>query len=633
MMTLSILLKTTAVLAAVLVAAWSARRSRAALRHLLLASGFAMLLLLPGASLISPRVQLAVPSALEDAIEPLTEAVTEVGTETRAPVPLGPVVDGMTQSTRWRAEFVRDAWALGVGLFLLPVIAGLTQVRRLRRTATPWPQGQAMADALTRRRVAVLLSDRVPGPMTCGTFRPIVILPLEATSWSDADLSRALVHELEHVRRHDWLTQCVTRVIAATYWFHPLVWIAWRRFALEAERACDDAVLCSEERADETAYADQLVHLAQRLRANPSQIHLAMAARRHLSTRIAAVLDQSQRRGRAGQISVLAASTIAAILVLAISPLQIALRGQSQSPTPAATTERARYDVASIKPCQSVEDLQPGRARGAAGGTNAAISPGRFTVPCVTLEQLVYLAYASYGAREDERLENDYMGTASDATKIRGGPDWVHSHKDKWAIEATAAGVTDRYVLMGTMLRTLLEERFKLKQHRELETVPMYALRLAKGGVKIKPISEAECEKRENEPASLTNQRCGLMLHSGGPITRMHYVGFRLSALARVLAQELGVHVVDETGVSDRFIIDLDYVSEQVAAKAAEDPTAAATLPGGGATVFTALEEQLGVKIEKISGRRGFIVIDHAERPSPDEPAPMRAQGPGPLGR
>jgi len=53
----------------------------------------------------------------------------------------------------------------------------------------------------------------------------------------------AILHELAHVRRSDWLTQAAARAIAACYWFDPLVWIAWRRFALEAERAWDDAVV------------------------------------------------------------------------------------------------------------------------------------------------------------------------------------------------------------------------------------------------------------------------------------------------------------------------------------------------------------------------------------------------------
>src|SRR6185503_8166814 len=105
------------------------------------------------------------------------------------------------------------------------------------------------------------------------------------------------VHELEHVRRGDWLSQCVARAVCAWYWFHPLVWIAQRQLALEAERACDDAVL---RRSEATAYADQLIELATRLSGVRHQNALGMANRADLAARVGAVLDRRQRRGRAG---------------------------------------------------------------------------------------------------------------------------------------------------------------------------------------------------------------------------------------------------------------------------------------------------------------------------------------------
>jgi beta-lactamase regulating signal transducer with metallopeptidase domain len=87
---------------------------------------------------------------------------------------------------------------------------------------------------------------------------------LHARAWSRDDLCRALIHELEHVARADWAGQCAARIACAIYWFHPLVWMAWRELAIEAERACDDAVL---RRAEPDDYASQLVGLARRLEA------------------------------------------------------------------------------------------------------------------------------------------------------------------------------------------------------------------------------------------------------------------------------------------------------------------------------------------------------------------------------
>src|SRR6185436_19249408 len=122
--------------------------------------------------------------------------------------------------------------------------------RAVRRSGLSWTQGHALVSSLAsdlgiHRAVDVQLHQAVSGPMTSGAFRPTIVLPVDAPTWPIADLSRAIAHELEHVRRADWLTQCLARMICAVYWFHPLVWIAREQLSLEAERACDDAVLLS----------------------------------------------------------------------------------------------------------------------------------------------------------------------------------------------------------------------------------------------------------------------------------------------------------------------------------------------------------------------------------------------------
>ena len=103
--------------------------------------------------------------------------------------------------------------------------------------------------------------ESISGPFTYGVFRPIVFLPYDAENWSEDALRRALRHELEHLSRADWLMHCLARMACAVYWFHPLVWIAWRRLSLEAERACDDAVLLRENAVE---YASFLINVAER---------------------------------------------------------------------------------------------------------------------------------------------------------------------------------------------------------------------------------------------------------------------------------------------------------------------------------------------------------------------------------
>jgi TonB family protein len=352
----SIVTKATVATALGLIFAWMARRSRAAMRHALLAAVFGMLLALPIASIVTPPVRIAVPAAAPERIAPAFAASTApippvapahtcVGVASPAPRSAGPSPSAL----------LLTGWIVGTALFLLPVVIGLWQVRSLRRSAAPWRHGQSVVERLAleagiHRRVEALLHGALPGPMTCGFVHPAIVLSREAQTWDEADLNRAIVHEMEHVRRGDWMIHCLARVICAAYWFHPLVWIAWRRLALEAERSCDDAVLG---RSDATDYADQLVGLARRLSVAAKSPLLAMANHADLAARVGAVLDSRQRRGRAGTFLVALACSVAAAVVLAVSPLRMVAAPQSAGadvrvspmPRPSADAMRGITDV------------------------------------------------------------------------------------------------------------------------------------------------------------------------------------------------------------------------------------------------------------------------------------------------
>jgi beta-lactamase regulating signal transducer with metallopeptidase domain len=348
----AIVAKVTVITALALFAAWLARGSRAAVRHALLAAAFGVTLLLPIASVLVPTVHLGVPVAVENRASALTPLVS--GVDQTSPVlmtddPRDRVISIPHSSRISMSHLLLAGWVAGGAIFLLPLVIGLWQIRSLRRSGLPWRHGQSLAetialDAGVRRRVEVLLHETVPGPMTCGILHPTIVLPRDAESWNDEDLNRAFVHELEHVRRGDSVSRCLARGACALYWFHPLVWIAWRRLALEAERACDDAVLG---RSEATAYADQLVGLAKRLSAARRSPVLAMANRADLATRVRAVLDARQRRGRAGALSLGLATIAGMVLVLSMSSLILVATPQ---PARTQTVTPAQLDAASVKP-------------------------------------------------------------------------------------------------------------------------------------------------------------------------------------------------------------------------------------------------------------------------------------------
>ena len=625
MTAVSLLIKVTLTLALTLAAARLARRNRAALRHLILAAGFGGLVALPIASVIGPTVAVEIPMTLP------SRPLAPIDAAPDAPLRTGDVAQPVNDAPRPGATSFSvsaalfTSWALGTAILLLPLAVGLRQVRRLRRTARPWPDGAALVrrlagDTMPPRAIDVLLDDSVAGPMTFGIHRPAIVMPAEAASWTADDLHRAVLHELEHVRRADWFTQIAARAICAGYWFHPLAWIAWRRLVLEAERACDDAVV---RRWDAAAYADQLVLLARRLSA-AGQPQPAMAGRHDLATRVRAVLDGTQVRGRAGMRWVALAAATATLVIFAISPLRVvAAFAQYTAVPPASQDPKDRFEVASIRPCRG-DEAPPGPARGTAGGTNASFSPGRMTVPCVTVEQLIYLAYASYGAPADMRLVNDGLGGPSDSSKVRGGPDWVHSQRDKYAVEATAPGATERTVLLGSMLRALLEERFKLKMRRGSEEVPMYALTVARSGFKLKPMTEGDCVPFQPgevgggyAESADTRPRCGMVTSGArGPNALWKFSGFAIGTLAGRLSRTVGRHVIDRTGITDTFVYSLEFHPDENTPGIIWGDRDADTSAPEAASIFTALEQQLGLKLESVKAPRGFLVIDHIERPT-----------------
>jgi TonB family protein len=351
----SIVAKATVTTALSLAGVRLARRSRAAVRHALLAAAFGVLVALPVASIVTRPFLIPVPVSAQER----NPANFARGTTVVSAPPLRPSVGAPSAIPQPKgfspSALLLTVWIAGTTLFLLPVPIGLWQVRRLRRSALPWAHGQLAVERLAleagiHRRVTVLLHDALCGPMTCGALHPTIVLPQDAETWPSEDLNRALVHELEHVLRADWVSLCLSRAACAMYWFHPLVWIAWRQLALDAERSCDDAVLV---RSESTAYADQLVQLARRLSASATTPLLAMANRADLATRVGAVLDGRQRRGRAGRLPVALACAAAAVLVIILSPLRVVAAQQSAS-TDVTPASMPRYSANTMLAIETV---------------------------------------------------------------------------------------------------------------------------------------------------------------------------------------------------------------------------------------------------------------------------------------
>jgi TonB family protein len=301
---LSLIAKVTVVLAASLALTRVAARASASLRSLILTSAFCVLLALPLFSFALSPVAVAVPVPATPVI-----AMRETAHATPDAISI--------------AFWLRAAWLIGSFALLLRIGDAICRARAMRTTAIRWLARDALVTELARdagvsRSIETRLREDARAPLTMGLVRPAIVLPVDAHTWPDGDIRRALAHEIEHIRRNDWTVHILARVVCAIYWFHPLVWIAWRRLRLDSERACDDGVLRS---ADGAAYAEQLLLLARRLTPS-SAIGLFMANRTDLSTRIAAVLDPSQRRDRPGRRSMMTTSIVVMLLLVALAPVK-----------------------------------------------------------------------------------------------------------------------------------------------------------------------------------------------------------------------------------------------------------------------------------------------------------------------
>jgi beta-lactamase regulating signal transducer with metallopeptidase domain/ankyrin repeat protein len=336
MVELSILGKATFILVIGLTIVRLTGRARASVRHLLLAATLAAAFALPLIVWAAPEVIISLPASQTGEAVDLKPAAPSV--ELTAPTGASlPSRAAESARVAWSLPswltIVRTVWFAGAFWLLALLAVDLRRLHRIRRDGRPWLEGRALIQSLAgecgvRRKVEVLLHEGISGPITCGFWRPAILLPNEACEWNEADLRRALTHELEHVRRGDWATQLAARATCIFYWLHPLVWMALRRLSLEAERAADDAVVRS---AEHTEYAEQLVLLAGRLSKAQAQSALSMANRSDLSARVSALLDGSQRRGRAGRLAIAGALSVAGLVALALAPVRAVTQSEKKT--------------------------------------------------------------------------------------------------------------------------------------------------------------------------------------------------------------------------------------------------------------------------------------------------------------
>ena len=228
------------------------------------------------------------------------------------------------------------------------------------------------------------------------------------------------------------------------------------------------------------------------------------------------------------------------------------------------------FEVASIRPSK------PGEMN----WSTSTLPGGRFVSNGATLKMLMTFAY---DVREFQ---------------ISGGPGWINSERfDIAASAATEKTPTDEQ--FNEMLRSLLADRFRLKVHQETKEMPLYELVIGPKGIKLK----------EAAAPSGGNIRSGR--------GRIDAIGIPFPAMAQVLAQILGRPVIDKTGLTSRYDFTLEWAPETGQGVGVPGvPAVTAVGTSDGPTIFTAIQEQLGLRLDSQRGPAEVIVIDQVERPS-----------------
>ena len=259
----------------------------------------------------------------------------------------------------------------------------------------------------------------------------------------------------------------------------------------------------------------------------------------------------------------------------------------------AASPVRPEFDAATVRPSHD----------SSRNGVRA--TTGLLTLENIPLRVLISVAYKTR------------------PSLIAGGPSWIDSMNFDVQGKATGAAGADPMLLM---LQTLLEERFGLALHREMREGAIYLLTVAKGGAKLKPSKCVPLDpNRLPTPAARGDvpvNYCGKMSRTGGGAERVldgvgvsvtPKIGLLLPSLTGVLSDMLDRPVVDKTGLTGPFDIHLEWSPQRGTATQVTTTQADDT---GGPSIFTALEEQLGLKLEAARGPIEFLVIDRAEKPS-----------------
>ena len=530
----------------------------------------------------------------------------------------------LQRAEAWLPAALLLIWALGFAAVLLAWYARWRHVSKILLRAIPVDSRRELEilrrienNTRARTRTRFLISNDLMEPGIFGIFHPVLLWPAHLSDrLEDAHLEAILAHEVAHVNRRDNFTALIHMVVEAIFWFHPFVWWIERRMLEERERACDEAVLQLGGQAE--IYADGLLRVSRFCAELPLPCVSGITGA-DLSKRIRSIMTSGFTDLGIGKRLMLAAIAMGVVA----GPVAFGFM-QEASPTSQilhATGPLPSFEVATIKPNHS----DSGFARFGAAGHGAPLD--RFIATNVSVKKLMGWAFAG-----NSLPLPDY--------EVSGGPNWIDSDrydieaklKDSQVAELQKLSDTDRILQVRRMVQALLADRFKLVVNDTTETHPVYALVIARGGLRMK-------EMRESTPCSTPPPGYApppppppgaSTVAPQGPATQpqpqiagrpgdLAACNLPVKGLVRVLQLSLDRPVVDQTGLTGNYSFNLKWTPgfDQPGPMPGPSPIAETPPPdASGLSIFTAIEEQLGLRLVSTKGSVEALEIVHIEKPS-----------------
>jgi bla regulator protein BlaR1 len=552
------------------------RRNSAAVRHgLWLAASVKFLipfsLLIGLGSQVEWRKAQLLPQPRLNALEQISEPLAILASPTRLLAQNAP--------SRFLAVLV-SLWLCGFAANGLAWWRRWRLVRAAWRTASPLPLNLP---------IPVLSSSARLEPGVFGVFRAFLLLPEGLSEHLTPEQFGAIVaHELCHVRRRDNLSSAIHMVVEALFWFHPAVWWIRARLVEERERACDEAVL--QKGSDPQDYAEGIVAVCEFYLKSPL-ICVSGVTGSDLKRRVERImLNRAADSMNIGRKLLLFAGGVLAVTV----PLMVgvmnapSIRAQERAKPvaqPVATGTLPEFEVASIKPSAPDSSLKVEFAPG-----------GKLFITNATLRFLIKIAYD---------IGDD---------QLAGGPGWIGSKRFDLAAtpERNLGGdpksmSPDQLLVfhkpVRLRLQRLLADRFQLELRRESTPMPIFALVVARSGPKKLTVTKSTGDPQLN--AKFGN---GLL----------NAVGVDMATLAKFLSEgQTGRPVVDMTGLKDKYDFHLEWAPDTTQNSLPADSSAnQQPADAGGISIFTALQQQLGLKLDARTGSADRLAVVRAELPS-----------------